>query len=564
MSTRQKKIPIAAQERIDEESIPTMKNAKPFERRHDLDALRAIAMLLGIVLHAALSFSTVPWTVTDSQTSGTYSVLFAMIHGFRMPLFFMLSGFFTAMLWRKRTLSGLIKQRTKRILLPLVIGCLTVVPAMWAVSYVVSQPSPGADEAPAIFAAVVTGDTELVLNELRNPAVDVNAIDPDSGSTPLCSAVFIGHTEIVKLLVDAEADANLPNRDKSTPLHIAAFMGRAEECKLLLSAGADPNAQDGSGQKPGDLLKTDFGTTNFVASSLGVPLVEQTLLDGRKDIAEQLGAIDYLGSGRSESGSQAALYGLLFQLPAFMHLWFLSFLCWLVVAFTLYAVVARVLRIERLPRWFVCSPASLLWLIPLTMLPQWFMDRGTFGPDASVGLLPMPSVLAYYAIFFFFGAIYWDMDDRRGELGRWWLISLPIALLVVFPVGYDLISGAFGIIPRFEDKSMNAIVGNLLQATFAWLMTFGSIGLCRRLLSRENKTLRYISDSSYWLYIIHLPLVILAQWLVKDWQTPALLKFAGIVVVISIFLLATYEYGVRYTAIGRMLNGPRTRPDATS
>ncbi|MFK7820313.1 MAG: acyltransferase family protein, partial [Planctomycetaceae bacterium] len=103
-------------------------NAKPFERRHDLDALRAIAMLLGIVLHAALSFSTVPWTVTDSQTSSSYSVLFATIHGFRMPLFFMLSGFFTAMLWRKRTLSGLIKQRAKRILLPLVIGCLTIVP----------------------------------------------------------------------------------------------------------------------------------------------------------------------------------------------------------------------------------------------------------------------------------------------------------------------------------------------------------------------------------------------------------------------------------------------------
>ena len=29
-------------------------------RRHDLDALRAIAMLLGIVLHAALSFAPIP------------------------------------------------------------------------------------------------------------------------------------------------------------------------------------------------------------------------------------------------------------------------------------------------------------------------------------------------------------------------------------------------------------------------------------------------------------------------------------------------------------------------
>lgn len=538
-------------------------DTKPFDRRHDLDALRAIAMLLGIALHAAMSFSTVPWTVKDSQMSSSYSVLFAMIHGFRMPLFFMLSGFFTAMLWRKRTLAGVIRQRSKRILLPLVIGCLTIVPAMWAVSFVVSRPSPGADSAPAIFTAVITGDPELVRYELQTVDVDANAVDAHSGSTPLCTAVFIGYTEIVKLLIDAEADVNLPNRDRASPLHIAAFMGRSEECRLLLSAGANANANDGSGLKPRDMLQVDFGTTNFLASSLGVPLDEQTLLDGRRSIAEQLGTTDYLGSGESESDGQGALYGLFFQLPVFMHLWFLAFLCWLAITFIPYTVIAKAGRFKRLPRWLVCSPVSLLWLTPLTMLPQWFMQTGTFGPDASIGLLPIPGVLLYYAIFFFFGTIYWDMDDRDCQLGRWWFISLPTALLVVFPIGFDLVSGAFGIIPRFENESTNALAGNFLQAIFAWLMIFGSIGLCRRLLSRESKPLRYISDSSYWLYLVHLPLVLLAQWLVKDWQIPALLKFAGIVVVVSVFLLGTYEYGVRYSAIGRILNGARSKPGST-
>lgn len=67
-------------------------------------------MLLGTVLHAALSFSTIPWTVKDSQQGEFYNLLFAAIHGFRMPLFFMLSGFFTAMLWRKRGLGALVRQ----------------------------------------------------------------------------------------------------------------------------------------------------------------------------------------------------------------------------------------------------------------------------------------------------------------------------------------------------------------------------------------------------------------------------------------------------------------------
>ncbi len=36
-------------------------------RRHHLDALRALAMLLGIALHGALSFVEFPWVVQDSQ-----------------------------------------------------------------------------------------------------------------------------------------------------------------------------------------------------------------------------------------------------------------------------------------------------------------------------------------------------------------------------------------------------------------------------------------------------------------------------------------------------------------
>ena len=145
-------------------------------------------------------------------------------------------------------------------------------------------------------------------------------------------------------------------------------------------------------------------------------------------------------------------------------------------------------------------------------------------------------------------------------LGRWWYISLPVALLIVFPIGLEIVSGTFGIsartICRYNEYRQ---LGIFFQSLFAWLMIFGSIGLFRALLSRENKTMRYISDSSYWLYLAHLPLMILAQWFVKDWQIPALLKFVAITIVVSAILLLTYEYLVRYTIIGSVLNGPRKR-----
>ncbi len=102
-------------------------------RRHDLDALRAFAMLLGIALHTALSFMDFPWVVQDRFREPAFGLFASAIHGFRMPLFFLLSGFFTAMLWQKRGMAGLLRHRAKRIAVPLLLGCLTIVPAMWVI-----------------------------------------------------------------------------------------------------------------------------------------------------------------------------------------------------------------------------------------------------------------------------------------------------------------------------------------------------------------------------------------------------------------------------------------------
>jgi len=73
-------------------------------------------MLLGIVLHGTLAYVTFPfWPVRDTNPSLVFDIVFTFIHGFRMPLFFVLSGFFTAMVWRKRGLKALLVQRAKRI-----------------------------------------------------------------------------------------------------------------------------------------------------------------------------------------------------------------------------------------------------------------------------------------------------------------------------------------------------------------------------------------------------------------------------------------------------------------
>ena len=100
------------------------------ERVHALDNLRAVAMLLGIVLHAALSFMTlpIPWVARDVSRGLGFDVMVGVIHGFRMQLFFFLAGYFAHLLWQRLGSKAFLQQRWKRIGLPFLLGMITLMP----------------------------------------------------------------------------------------------------------------------------------------------------------------------------------------------------------------------------------------------------------------------------------------------------------------------------------------------------------------------------------------------------------------------------------------------------
>ena len=63
------------------------------------------------------------------------------------------------------------------------------------------------------------------------------------------------------------------------------------------------------------------------------------------------------------------------------------------------------------------------------------------------------------------------------------------------------------------------LMGVACYALASWIATFAVIGLALRFLSGFSATRRYVADASYWLYIIHLPLVVVLQVVVSqlDW-----------------------------------------------
>ena len=71
---------------------------------------------------------------------------------------------------------------------------------------------------------------------------DINATQPD-GMSALFWAVYYEEADMVSLLLDAGADANVQNRYGLTPLIQSAITGNGEIISMLLDAGADANAR---------------------------------------------------------------------------------------------------------------------------------------------------------------------------------------------------------------------------------------------------------------------------------------------------------------------------------
>ena len=539
-------------------------------------------MLLGIALHAALAYVGSGWTVVDPSSSPVLGAVVAFIHGFRMPLFFVLSGFFTAMLWQRRGARGLARHRAKRILLPLALGCLTIVPAMWAVVILAaaSDPTFGVPESSQnLWTAASAGDLEQV-RRFTNLGWPVDEPDPFYRQTAMGWAVNHGHPEIVASLIDSGANLNARYGYSGfdTSLHAAAFFGRAESARLLVAAGADTTARNANGETPLDSLKHGEETVETIAGMLEVRVAYEEVKAGRTEVRRLLvetgagPAGSAVEAGLEQPGDAGApdrtaarliLAGLMY-FPALHHLWFLWILSWLALGFVAVCTFVPTLAGGvRLPWWSLASPAALLWLVPLTMLVHSAMFSGQvtpgFGPDTSAGLLPIPSVLAYYAVFFGFGALVYAFPEAARRLGTGWQYLLPLAVMLfplampistMDPFGYELAG----------DELTRRTLSALGQSLFCWLMIFGASGLCRRFLSAERPRLRYLSDSSYWLYLAHLPLVMLGQMILVPVPLPGLAKFALLLSGSTLVLLASYEWGVRYTFVGALLNGRKTRP----
>jgi glucans biosynthesis protein C len=98
-------------------------------RRYDLDWLRVIAIFLLMFYHTGMIFvANWGWHIKDENTSHLFAEWMFFMNRWRMVLLFFISGAGSWYALGSRTNGGYLKERSLRLLFPLIVGMLIIVP----------------------------------------------------------------------------------------------------------------------------------------------------------------------------------------------------------------------------------------------------------------------------------------------------------------------------------------------------------------------------------------------------------------------------------------------------
>ena len=242
-----------------------------------------------------------------------------------------------------------------------------------------------------------------------------------------------------------------------------------------------------------------------------------------------------------------------------IHLWFLYYLIFY------YAVVGvAAMACRKLPDFWkqairtkVIRWAPSLWacvFLSLLAFPAMFsMPLGILEPPLS--FIPSASVLYFYGLFFTFGALLYCRRDLLPAFQKWAWFRL-IAGLAIVPFNFAAVRLQGDLLSTdLRARAVAAATGALA----IWLITTALLGLFYRYASASSPVMRYLTDSSYWLYLVHVPLVNYLGGLLAHSSLPLYLRASLTMAIIVPLLLVSYDYLVRPTVIGKTLNGRKYR-----
>ena len=229
------------------------------------------------------------------------------------------------------------------------------------------------------------------------------------------------------------------------------------------------------------------------------------------------------------------------------HLWFMYFL--MIFTFVYSSIIYFLKKIK-----FRINIKYLLILMPLiSLFFSIFQTKDFIGPATDTSFLPDWSILGYYFSFYLFGALFFNLKNN----GQNWIERLSKIQLIFYliPIGIFMIY----IFLNEKDFLLQSHIFHILDLIFTWSSILILVLIFHKLLNFSNTKIKYLTDSSYYVYIIHVPVVIFLQGLVSSLEINHFIKFIVIISITTFICMVSYQYFVRNTLIGRLLNGKKSK-----
>lgn len=237
-----------------------------------------------------------------------------------------------------------------------------------------------------------------------------------------------------------------------------------------------------------------------------------------------------------------------------LHLWFLYYLFFYVLIISIVNFLWDTLILKHRFRLVHIWKTNyvLAFFIMTSYFVSYFRFGFDFGFDRTSSIRIHPSSFVYNLFFFFLGWIFSKMEFGipKPKINPFKVLTLAVALT---PIVQILDSESLG--------SMGFLIMILAKNTSLWFYFIGLIGLGMKYFNKESVKMKSVSDSSYWIYLIHFPIILIFH--VITFSNHNLVVFAFSMIATICLCWFSYHYFVKKTLIGVLLNGRRRAIDCT-
>ena len=239
--------------------------------------------------------------------------------------------------------------------------------------------------------------------------------------------------------------------------------------------------------------------------------------------------------------------------PSPAHLWFLLYLLYFYLLIPLCQhLVKRSLVLKQGVARLLASPFFLIVFGLYTAATLWPYRGGQVLAGFIYFEPHLPSVL-YYGSFFVLGYLFHHHRTILETFKRYlpWYAGLAI---ILFPLSIYLSYSEYAASAPVPGLHLAAV---LAHGLCTWTLIYLAIGCALRFFDYASPWILYTSQSSYWVFLVHLPVVALTAWLLTQYDFPAILKFLCVVGFTSLACFVSYHYLVQNTLISDFLSGRR-------